>query len=78
MSIRSMMPTATGEVAAGTRERLQDQVTWETPVVIEITGSGALYSSSRLHRFRRTLPAGSTWTHAQGVVIEAQPDGTVA
>lgn len=69
---------ATGTVVAGVRERLADPVTWETPVVIEITGSGALYSSSRLHRFRRSLPAGSIWSHAQGVVIETQPDGTVA
>ena len=29
----------TGQIAAGTRERLQDPVVWETPVTIEITGS---------------------------------------
>ena len=69
---------ATGTVVAGTRERLQDVWVWETPVTIEITGSAALYSSSRLHRFRRTIPANTVWTHAQGVVIEAQQDGTVA
>jgi len=69
---------AAGTVAAGTRERLQDVLVWESPVMIEITGSAALYSSSRLHRFRRYIPAASVWTHAQGVVIEAQQDGTVA
>jgi len=69
---------ATGTVAAGTRERLQDMPVWEPPVMIEITGSAALYSSARLHRFRRFIPAATTWTHAQGVVIEAQQDGTVA
>ena len=37
---------ATGTVAAGTRERLQDAWVWGTPVTIEITGSAALYSSS--------------------------------
>jgi len=67
-----------GTVAAGTRERLQDAYVWETPVMIEITGSAALYSSARLHRFRRFIPAAKVWTHAQGVVIEAQQDGTVA
>jgi len=65
-------------VAAGTRERLQDAWVWETPVMIEITGSAALYSSARLMRFRRYIPHGAIWTHAQGVVIEAQQDGSVA
>ena len=69
---------ATGTLAAGTRERLQDAWTWGVPVMIEITGSAALYSSARLHRFRRFIPAGTVWTHAQGVQIEAQQDGTVA
>jgi len=69
---------ATGTVAAGTRERMQDALVWEPPVMLEITGSAALYSSSRLHRFRRFIPAATTWTHAQGVVVEAQQDGTVA
>jgi len=69
---------ATGTVAAGTRERLQDVPVWEPPVMIEITGSAALYSSARLHRFRRFIPASTVWTHAQGVLIEAQQDGTVA
>jgi len=68
----------TGQVSAGTRERLQDDVVWEPPVTIEITGSAALFSSSRLHRFRRYIPAGAVWTHAQGVRIEAQQDGSVA
>ena len=67
-----------GSVAAGTRERLQDPVVFNTPAPIEITGSAAAYSSARLHRFRRSLPAGAVWTHAQGVVVDAQQDGTVA
>ena len=60
------------------RERLQDAIVWEPPVTIEITGSAALFSSSRLHRFRRYIPAAAVWTHAQGVRIEAQQDGSVA
>jgi hypothetical protein len=68
----------TGQIAAGTRERLQDPVVWETPVTIEITGSAALFSSSRLHRFRRFIPAAAVWNHAQGVRVQAQQDGTVA
>ena len=32
-------------------------------------------TSARLHRFRRFIPRGSVWTHAQGVLVNAQPDG---
>jgi len=70
--------SALGTIAAGTRERLQDAVVWNPAVGIEITGSAAAFSSARLHRFRRSIPQAATWTHAQGVVVEAQQDGTVA
>lgn len=65
-------------VTAGTRERLQDVVVWGQPVTVEITGSAALYSSARLHRFRVTMPPAETWNHAQGALVEVQQDGSVA
>ena len=69
---------AEGVIYNGYRERLQDAVAWTDPAAIEITGSAAVYNSSRLHRFRHIIPRGSVWTHAQGVMADAQPDGTVA
>jgi len=69
---------ATSIVASATRERLEDTPVWGSPLPLEITGSIPLFSSSRLHRFRMTVPAGETWTNAQGVMVEAQQDGTVA
>jgi hypothetical protein len=68
----------TGSIAAGTRERLGDTPAFQPPATIEITGSAASYTSARLHRFRRIIPAATVWTHAEGVVVEAQQDGTVA
>jgi hypothetical protein len=65
-------------VAAATRERLQDPVVWGQPAGLEITGSAALFCSARLYRFRVAIPPASTWTHAQGVQIEVQQDGSVA
>jgi len=62
-------------VTAGTRERLQDDVVWGNPTPLEITGSASLLSSSRLHRFRVQTLGGEPWTHAEGVQVEAQPDG---
>ena len=69
---------AEGVIYNGTRERLQDQVTWTGAAPIEITGSAAVYNSSRLHRFRHVIPRAAVWTHAQGVMADSQPDGTVA
>lgn len=65
-------------VTAAARERLQDPIIWGTPIPLEITGSAAVYSSSRLHRFRVNVPSGTTWNHAQGVLVETQQDGSVA
>jgi len=53
-------------------------VVWQVPQLIEITGSAAIYSSARLHRFRVEVPAGAIWTHGQGVMADVQQDGTVA
>jgi hypothetical protein len=67
-----------GVIYDGYRERLQDAVQWTQAYPIEITGSAAVYNSARLHRFRHIIPRGSLWTHAQGVVVDAQRDGSVA
>jgi len=69
---------ANGVIYDGYRERLQDDVQWTQAVPIEITGSAAVYNSARLHRFRHIIPRDTKWTHAQGVMVDAQRDGTVA
>jgi hypothetical protein len=69
---------AEGVIYDGYRERLQDAVTWTVAAPIEITGSAAIYNSARLHRFRHIIPRSSKWTHAQGVIVDAQDDGSVA
>ena len=58
------------------RERLQDPIVWGIDFPLEITGSASVLTSSRLHRFRVTNPRAEVWTHAQGVQVEVQPDGT--
>jgi len=62
-------------VAVGERERLQDPQSYGAPQPVGSTGSAPVYSSSRLHRFRVFVPEAVQWTHAQGVQVEAQPDG---
>ncbi len=77
-SVYPIGDVADGTIATSTRERLQDTPVWGSPVPLEITGSAAVYSSARLHRFRYVLPAGGVWTHAQGTQVEVQQDGSVA
>jgi hypothetical protein len=62
-------------ITPGTRERLQDSVMWGQPSSLEGTGSCSMLSSGRLHRFRIQTAEGASWTHAQGVIADAQPDG---
>jgi hypothetical protein len=68
---------APGSIQNGTRETLQSGVPfWSPPVDIEpAVGSAFVMTSARLHRFRRLIPYRSTWTHAQGVLVNAQSDG---
>lgn len=73
-----MLDAAECLIAAGTRERLQDIVEWHPPVGIEVTGSAAVYTSARLHRFRLIVPRGSVWKHAQGALADSQRDGSTA
>jgi hypothetical protein len=70
---------APGTIAVGSRERLQGALFWTPPVPVEqTTGSAYPAVSARVMRFRRSIPALSTWTHAQGVLVDAQKDGTIA
>lgn len=68
---------ALGTISNGIRERMQGgPPVWSPPIDIEpAVGSAFVMTSARLHRFRRFIPRGSTWTHAQGVLVNAQPDG---
>lgn len=64
-----------GFVRVATRERLQDAPVWTDPIAFEVTGSASVLTSSRLHRFRLVRQGGDTWTHAQGLLVDADQDG---
>ncbi len=70
-----VVDTANVTVAVSERERLQDTPMWQPAAGVEVTGWVPLLSSSRLHRFRVQTMVGDTWTHAQGVMVDAQPEG---
>jgi hypothetical protein len=66
---------ADGTLRIGSREKLTDAVTYSEAYVLEETGKFAPLETGRYHRFERTIPAGSEWTHAQGLDVMSQPDG---
>jgi hypothetical protein len=71
----SPVADAVSTLRIGYRERLQDAVNYKPSVVLNTQGKFTTRSSSRLHRFELTIPAGSSWDHAQGVDVKAVPDG---
>lgn len=65
--------TITAAVAG--RERLLDSISYDAAGALDATGKVPVRNESRYHRFKTVIGAGSTWTHAQGVNIGAQPMG---
>jgi len=63
-------------VSIGMRERLQDSAVYGATAAAEETGWASTRSAGRLVRFQMTIPAGATWSHAQGIEFNAKPDGS--
>lgn len=63
-------------VAIGSRFTRGGTVTWTGEITPNsATGRADKLNAARFQRVRMTIPAGETWTHAQGVDITAQPAG---
>lgn len=62
-------------ISVGMRDRVQDAVVYGSTATVEETGWASVRASGRLGRFQMTIPAGSSWSHAQGVDFNAKPDG---
>lgn len=74
-SVRPVVDSSAALARVGKRERLADTRIWSAESAMEISGECPLRSSGRYHRFRVRLPAGTTWTHAQGVEVTAAGQG---
>lgn len=70
-----VVDTTAATIRVGSRERVQDAVAYSASVAIERDGWAKPRASGRLHRVEVTIPAGSTWTHAQGVDPQFRPMG---
>jgi hypothetical protein len=66
---------ATAYISTKSRARLQDSVVTSAETVTGVTGECPQRISSRYHRMKLRIPAGETWTYAQGLDVNARPDG---
>jgi hypothetical protein len=76
--VNAVMPLVdvdSATVRVGSRERVQDAVSYSLPASLEVDGWCKPRASGRLHRAEVTIPAAVTWTHAQGIDISATTDG---
>jgi len=65
--------TLTG--AVGSVERLNNALTFDSANAQETTGHIPALNSGRFHKFRTSIAASGTWTHAQGVIPDAVDGG---
>ncbi len=76
-SCRPIVDGGTPSVTLGTRDRINDAVTFGAARAVDAYGNCKFRTPARYHRGRITLPAGSTFSHIQGIdQIVAVPFGT--
>lgn len=76
--LRGVMPMVDSQgiyVSASAVERLGDTPTYGAENAIGVNGWSPQHVSGRLHSIKVRIPAGSTWTRAVGMYIDAVQDG---
>jgi len=56
------------QVGISSRDRLDVQPVNEAPVTVNVTGEANIDSEARYQRFTLTIPAGTEWEHAMGMI----------
>ena len=72
---RPLVDGSTPSVSVATRNRLIDTVNYGTVTAINSIGTCPLTANGRYVRARVTIPANTTWSHFQGVEIDAVANG---
>jgi len=75
-AVRPMIDTSDLTVRVAGRERVMDAVSFSSPSAVNAAGYCSVRSSARLHRARIAIDAGASWDHAQGIEVDAVPDGS--
>jgi len=75
-SILPLVDTSSVYVSVGSRLRRSDTFTYTTESIPSTnTGIVRKKSRGRFHRVKVRIPAATSWTHAKGVDVDAQPSG---
>lgn len=77
-TIRGVRPFTDGDtvlIQVGKADRPQDAITWNDARSLRASGVTRTRATGLSHRIRATFAAGDSWTHIQGVDIEASPQG---
>jgi hypothetical protein len=74
-AVRPLVDGGVLSIQVGTRERTVDPVQWSAEVTQNSIGACVLRAGARYHRARLKIAAGEQWAHAQGIDVEAAPEG---
>src|SRR5947209_6582708 len=75
LSARPIVDGGSPSVSFGHRDRIFDSVTYDAAVPVNILGECPMHATGAYVRFQLTLPAGSNFTHLQGVQATMKPEG---
>lgn len=74
-AIRPIVDSAAITVQIAGRERQADAVSFGAASGLNVQGICPVRSSAHFHRARVSIAAGSAWSHAQGIEVDAVPAG---
>lgn len=66
---RPVVDTTAATIQIGTRNRLADSESYGSAVAMDASGSCPVRATGRYMHARLAIPAGTTWTHLQGVEV---------
>lgn len=69
LGARPLVDASGATLAVGKRNVLSAATSWGSAISQQNSGIVPFNASARVHQFRLGVPAGQTWTHAQGVEI---------
>lgn len=75
-SVYPVVDTDNATVSIGSRMKRGGDISWTSEMVANpVTGRMDTRNTARFHKFRTTIPAGDTWSKAQGVDVTSMPAG---
>ena len=73
--VRPMVDTSAATGTVSFRNRVADSATTTSAATMHSTGTIPFHKSARYFKFNLVIPAGSTWSDAQGLDVEAIKEG---